>query len=213
VPDVVIDRRLVIPAVYSRRSKYRALLALLRYGRASLIARSASDLEHLGDEYAGAVFKGPSIEDVVARAEREKASFEEHVGHAPDDWRMIGSRPLFDSYYEAMRRFLPELGLAVTPAEISGLHKKLVLTASGVVPDDRVLPIVPHVHRRQVDIALHTALTGGGDFFVTGDERLIGSNVEDRERGAVVQVVTFESLADRISSSSFDLSLVSPTLW
>jgi len=213
VPELVVDRSLILPAVLSANSKYRALLVLLRYGRASFYARSGADEKQLTEELAGSRFGGPSIDDAVAKAEDEKAALEEHLGHPPDQWRMLGSRLLFDSYQHTIRKYQGNWGLDLDPREIGGIRQKLVLTATGFVPDADLVPIIPYTNRRPTDVAIHTGLVGGADILVTEDKRIIGASQTHPESGATMRVLSFDDVSEEISTSSFDLSSIYPQLW
>ena len=214
MPDIVVDRSLILPAACSSQSRYRALLVLLRYGRVSLFIRDGGQEKQLTEEYAGARFGGPSIDDALAAAEREKAQLEEHLGHAPDEWRMLGSRLLFDSYQRTISDHHSRFdGLDLSPLEVVGLRQKLITTTSGIVPDADLLPIIPYTDRRATDIAIHTGLVGGGDLLVTGDSRLIGTPMTHPDTGATLQCIGFDDVVERISTSSFDLTQVNPRVW
>jgi hypothetical protein len=176
--------------------------------------RDGADEKQLTEEFAGANFGGPSIDEVLAKAEAEKAKLEEHLGYAPDDWQMLGSRLLFDSYQRTIRDHHTRFeGLDLSPLEVVGLRQKLVTTASGIVPDADLLPIIPYTNRRDTDIAIHTGLVGGAELLVTGDSRVAGSVMTHPETGSTLSCIGFDELAERISTSNFDLAQVNPRLW
>src|SRR4051812_35850606 len=138
MPTLALDRSVVLPAVCSAASKYRALLVILKYGRVCTHVRFGSEEKDLGEEKPGARWGGPSIDSLINAAADEKAGLEEHLGLPPADWVMLGSKQLLDIYVETIRDDHSRFGLTLEPAEVHALRIKLLCTCADVAPDDRI---------------------------------------------------------------------------
>lgn len=185
---------------------------MLNYGRVCTHVRFGSEEKDLGEAKPGARWGGPSIDSLISAAADEKAGLEEHLGLPPDDWVMLGSKQLLDTYVEIIREDHPRFGLQLDAAEIHALRVKLLCTCADVAADDRVLPIYPFTDDRATNVLLTTATRGNADVIVTQSRRL-QKNFKHPETSQTVVGLSFESLCERMSTSSFDVSSVNPRLW
>src|SRR4051812_20075501 len=140
MPSVVIDRSVILPALCSPKSKYRALLALLDYGRLVTFLRFGA--EEWDDVPSNARLGGPSYNDLRAQAEARKSLLDEQLGHVTEEWSLVVSDLVLETYEGALRDHSEAaFGIKLEPYEILALSRKVLLTASLVVPPTLLLPL------------------------------------------------------------------------
>lgn len=214
MPAVVIDRSCILPGLCSQGSKYRALLAFLKYGQVAYYIRTAN--EEFENLPPGVTVMGPSVEGLIEAAHVEKARLEEQLGHVSDEWYLVTSALQQETYRDTLtRNAKSKFGLDLSPEEINALVRKLLLTAALVVPRDRLLPLGVYegLDDRVDQICVHTAVAGEAEYILTSAKSLIDRTFQDAETGTVVRAVSWSTLAETINTSSFDMDAVSPGSW
>lgn len=196
--DLVLDTTELLPALVSR-GRRRALLALCRYGRASLVHQSYSGtgFEPLAEHGEPA---GP-LAEALAGAENEIAFFEERLpAGAPNDLHLVLSDALLDEVQrklierfdhdprEALRQ---KQALAMLAVRIAELPPQLSRLASD--PSDDHLPA--------------TAIYGRAETIVTSERALLADGSYEFG-GRTVEVISFDELCARIGTASFSLQQV-----
>src|SRR5438309_1597461 len=130
MPSVVVDRSYILPAMCSSRSKYRALLALLDYGRIRTFLRWGH--EEWEQIPPAAKVGGPSYDQLSAAGEDEKARLEDQLGHVTDDWCLVTSDLLQETYADAARRYAgAKFGVELSDDEINALARRVLMSATG----------------------------------------------------------------------------------
>jgi hypothetical protein len=211
----VLDRSVVVPAVCSAGSKYRALLAFLNYGRLVSLIKFGQE-ERTQAEEMGGTLGGPSFDELIEQAETQKVKLEEQLGHVTEEWGLVTSRLVLETYADAVRRHAePKFGLTLDPREVNALVRKVLLTSAVVVADDRLLPLGRYegIERREDQITVHTAVVGKADYIVTENKSIKGREFTDPETRSSSRAIGWDEVVELTAVGGFDLHSVRPGSW
>lgn len=215
MPLAVLDRSIVLPAVCSADSKYRALLAFLNYGRLISFVKFGEEERRQAEEMGGKL-GGPSFDELVEQAETQKVTLEEQLGHVTEEWGLVTSRLVLGTYADAVRRYAePQFGVALDPHEVDALVRKALVTSAVVLADDRLLPLGHYegIEKREDQITIHTAVAAKADYLVTENKRIKGRDFTDPQTKATTRAVGWDEVVELTAVGGFDLRSVRPGSW
>lgn len=215
MPYAVLDRSVVVPALCSADSKYRSLLAFLNYGRLIAFVKFGQE-ERTQAEEMGGKLGGPSFDELVEQAATQKVTLEEQLGHVTEEWGLVASRLLLETYADAVRRHAePQFDLDLDPREVNALVRKVLVTSAVVVADDRLLPLGRYegIEKREDQITIHTAVAGRADYLVTENRSIKGREFSDPEKRSTTQAIGWDEVVELTAVGGFDLRSVRPGSW
>lgn len=217
---VVLDTSVALPAVLSPRGYRRRFLVLLAYGALAArreLAREEAEMLRRHARAAGSQAAGALIDAMARDAEQRYERFAALMpAGCPDDWRLVGSRPLLAEYARKLREVGPRLDSTLDAHAIEVARRQLEVACADVTDDFKAAEIPRYTADRNDDPIVHTALLADAAWLIADDRKHIATNPDGITEYQLpsderhVCAITFSGFLERLTD--VDLDEVDPGL-
>lgn len=208
----------MLPAVLSPRGYRRRFWVLLAFG--ALTARR--DLAHseavaLREQEHDGQSGGPAAESLIQEAEARYERLRNLLpAGCPEDWRLIGSRPLLGEYERKLRETGPKLDPALLPEHIETIRRQIEIVCSDMTDQFDPHTIPNYTADRDDDAIVHTALLADATWLIADDTKHLSTDpagvteyrLPDSDKR--VSAITFSKFLDHLTD--IDLDHIDPEL-
>lgn len=217
---VVLDTSVALPAVLSPRGYRRRFLVLLAYGALAArreFAREEAAMLRREAQAAGSPAEDARLDAIVRDAEQRYARFAALMpAGCPDEWRLVGSRPLLAEYARKLRETGPRLASTLDAHAIEIARRQLEIACAEVTEDFQSTAIPRYTSDRNDDPIVHTALLADAAWLIADDRKHIATNpdgvTEYHLPGTERRIcaITFSNFLARLTD--VDLDHIDPSL-
>jgi predicted nucleic acid-binding protein len=220
VRPVVLDTSVILPATLSPRGYRRRFWVLLAFGALAArrnLARLEADALRREGGVAGSESGGLPVDALAAQADARYRRLSELLPPGcPDDWRLVGSKPLLEEYVRKLRETGPKLDQALRPNGIEVVRRQIESVCADMTEDFDPTKIPRYTADRDDDPVVHTALLADATWLIADDRRHISTDphgiteyeLPGSERR--VSAVTFSRFLEHLTD--IDLDHVDPGL-
>lgn len=217
---VVLDTSVVLPATLSPRGYRRRFWVLLALGALAArrdLTRIEADALRRAANAAGSESGGLPVDVLAAQADaRYRRLSEQLPPGCPEDWRLVGSRPLLEEYARKLREAGPKLDQALRPRDIEILRHQIESVCADMTEDFDPATIPHYTADRNDDPVVHTALLADATWLIADDRKHISTDphglteYESPDSQRRVSAITFSHFLEHLTD--IDLDRVDPDL-
>lgn len=217
---VVLDTSVVLPAALSPRGYRRRFWVLLAFGALAArrnLARLEADALRREAGAAGSERGGLPVDAAAAGADERYRRLRELLpAGCPEDWRLVGSRPLLEEYVRKLREAGPKLDPALSPYGIEVVRHQIESVCADMTEDFDPKVIPRYTADRNDDPVVHTALLADAAWLIADDRRHICTDPDGMTeyelpgRDRRVSAVTFSRFLEHLTD--IDLDQIDPAL-
>ncbi|MGH2880152.1 MAG: hypothetical protein ACRDK4_11180 [Solirubrobacteraceae bacterium] len=125
----------------------------------------------------GSEIHGPSAESLVRDADARYKRLRGLMPLAcPEDWRLVGSRPLLGEYERKLRESGPKLDPALRPEDVETARRQIQSVCVEMTDDFDPATVPRYTTDRSDDAVVHTALLANATWLIADDRKHISTD-------------------------------------